>query len=530
MYNHKVLPLFISFILSISFLGCVGSSNTNSSPSSTAANVWLLGEEPPINSIGLDADLYLNTKSSDFYSKKAGVWKFSGSLKGQTGVKGDKGDKGDIWYTGGSDPESSALLGKENDFFLNTLTSDVFQKQNNLWIKISSFKGVKGDKGDPGDAGKSGAIWLTGTIAPPAGLIANNGDFYLNTITGQLYKKDTGVWVDTLLIVKGTNGTNGTNGTDGSNGSDGINGATWLTGTGAPAGGAGTYGDFYFNSTTAEVYQKTLTGWNAPIAALKGAKGDTGLAGRDGLNGTAWCSDSTTIDPNGQVVAGCNNDGSGNVGDFFLNSARGEIWKKTNNTTWSKVLSLAVESAIETFVTNLVNSKMDYLLDLISKATPPGIVVAFGGTICPSGYLKSDGTSYAINDYLNLANALYDTSTGKYAWGSVDSSHFNVPDLRGEILRGVDSTLNPANLDVDRFSRTGKPGGNTGNNVGSYQSDMFALHHHNYTTNSAPALNFSIGSHPPRTDDVGGVNTTTGDAGGSETRPKNAYVNYCIKY
>ena len=65
--------------------------------------------------------------------------------------------------------------------------------------------------------------------------------------------------------------------------------------------------------------------------------------------------------------------------------------------------------------------------------------------------------------------------------------------------------------------------------VGSVQSDMYASHSHNFTTNDAPVLNFSLGSQPPRTNNTGGITATTHAAGGNETRPKNANVNFIIK-
>ena len=101
---------------------------------------------------------------------------------------------------------------------------------------------------------------------------------------------------------------------------------------------------------------------------------------------------------------------------------------------------------------------------------------------------------------------------------------FRVPDMRGVFLRGV-ADANGA--DPDRNSRTASAiGGNTGNQVGSYQGDAFKSHSHSVTSrNVAGSGGNRVWTHisPNETQ-------STGNTGGSETRPKNVYVNYIIKY
>jgi len=106
------------------------------------------------------------------------------------------------------------------------------------------------------------------------------------------------------------------------------------------------------------------------------------------------------------------------------------------------------------------------------------------------------------------------------------STTFNVPDYRGRFLRGVDGS---AGNDPDVSSRVAMAtGGNTGNKVGTVQADQLAAHQHTFpiTNNTAGAQNTSAAGNkaPP-----GDGNLGTGTSGGSETRPKNASVNYVIK-
>lgn len=163
-----------------------------------------------------------------------------------------------------------------------------------------------------------------------------------------------------------------------------------------------------------------------------------------------------------------------------------------------------------------------------NAVTPAGVISAFGGTSAPAGYLLCDGTSYNAVDYPALAQALWDNSTGHYAYGGTGtypSGTFNTPDFRGRFLRGVDGS---AGVDPDKTIRLAFTGGNSGNNVGSYQNDMFVSHSHGF---AAPALIGSGGAGWPSGSGSAGFGLSgTQQNGGNETRPRNVYVNYIIKY
>jgi microcystin-dependent protein len=59
-----------------------------------------------------------------------------------------------------------------------------------------------------------------------------------------------------------------------------------------------------------------------------------------------------------------------------------------------------------------------------------GAIIPFGGGILPSGWLPCDGASYLRSDFPALFAAI------GTVWGAADSTHFNVPDLRGKTLVG----------------------------------------------------------------------------------------------
>ena len=100
---------------------------------------------------------------------------------------------------------------------------------------------------------------------------------------------------------------------------------------------------------------------------------------------------------------------------------------------------------------------------------------------------------------------------------------FNVPYMNGVFPRGWTGA---GGQDPDAASRVAaNPGGNTGDNIGSYESDEFASHTHatvSGNNNGATSGYYQINS----------IVTTghTQATGGNETRPKNLNVNFIIKF
>ena len=180
---------------------------------------------------------------------------------------------------------------------------------------------------------------------------------------------------------------------------------------------------------------------------------------------------------------------------------------------------------------------------------PVGTILPFGGPASnvPPGFLPCDGSEVRQDDYPRLYAAIAD------AWGEGTGNNFRLPDLRGYFLRGLDAG---SGNDPDAASRTALAGGNTGDNVGSYQTDENKNHSHTGDTNTAGSHNHSIGGdgasdvkggsegdyvlENPDGDGAANFNTDSdgnhshtldiNDAGGSESRPKNAYVLFIIKY
>ncbi len=160
---------------------------------------------------------------------------------------------------------------------------------------------------------------------------------------------------------------------------------------------------------------------------------------------------------------------------------------------------------------------------------PAGTILPCGSTGALTRTLLCDGTSYSRAAYPALF-AVIGT-----AFGYVDGNSFNVPDFRGQFLRGVDGT---ANKDPDKTSRTAmNANGNTGNLIGSVQGGQFASHDHPAYRSSSNTGGFAgmptLTAFPAANTDASigyDFYSMIGNNGGNETRPTNAYVNYCIAY
>jgi microcystin-dependent protein len=201
----------------------------------------------------------------------------------------------------------------------------------------------------------------------------------------------------------------------------------------------------------------------------------------------------------------------------------------TNMAVWDGPLNISSSGGGDA-ETRPVNAYVNFLIKVQPTAEIlPGSVIPVAGPDFESpDLLLCDGTSYpSSGSYQTLFNAI------RSAWGSTQSD-FNVPDLRGRFLRGVD---NGTGRDPDAGSRTAaNPGGATGDNVGSIQGWATA----------PPVIPFTIYDGdltvPNELQDCGDVEgynnaqwnsdgvtiNFTSSGGDDETRPVNVYVDWFI--
>jgi microcystin-dependent protein len=151
-----------------------------------------------------------------------------------------------------------------------------------------------------------------------------------------------------------------------------------------------------------------------------------------------------------------------------------------------------------------------------AQIVPEGVVVWFASSSPPRGYLICDGRGVSRIIYPALFAVIGTT------FGAPSTTTFNLPDLRGEFIRGID----------------GGRGVDTGRVFGTLQPDAFQTHNHTTfvklaTTGHVHQLRGSTAAGPVDTTQpvVEGYQTGTPSTGnyGTETRPRNVALLPCIK-
>lgn len=141
------------------------------------------------------------------------------------------------------------------------------------------------------------------------------------------------------------------------------------------------------------------------------------------------------------------------------------------------------------------------------KARFVGMVASFAMQTPPSGWLKCDGSAVSRSTYSALFTAIGTT----YGSGN-GSTTFNLPDMRGEFVRGFDDGRG---IDAGRI-------------FGSAQADEFKSHTHTEQVQETGLSDSATGGTRPRITST--LTQSTGATGGSETRPRNIALMYCIRY
>jgi hypothetical protein len=186
----------------------------------------------------------------------------------------------------------------------------------------------------------------------------------------------------------------------------------------------------------------------------------------------------------------------------------------------------------------------DYTTDPVSGGAMTNNIEAWGWMVC-------DGRLLYCRAYPQLFLALgflYSQSDDPYPPGYQGQlpadAEFRIPDYRGYFLRGVTGTAvdgqgNPVDPDLALRALTNTTG-NCG--VGSIQQDALQLHWHQYTMpKKVPAqivqegTPLTVGPDTADTSHPSNVPTPPGKATNTvrtsaETRAKNIYVHYLIKY
>lgn len=160
-------------------------------------------------------------------------------------------------------------------------------------------------------------------------------------------------------------------------------------------------------------------------------------------------------------------------------------------------------------------------------AETPGKVASFSQSSAPTGWLKCNGAAISRTTYADLFAAI-----GTNFGVGDGSTTFNLPDLRGEFLRGwddgrgIDSGRSFASFqDFAIEDLTGQINNIAANSIGGFSAtgvfELGGLNNGDYLPGTAtPTANYGGFEF-----DASNVANTA-----SETRPRNVALLYCIKY
>jgi microcystin-dependent protein len=356
------------------------------------------------------------------------------------------------------------------------------------------IQGVQGNQGIQGEIGNQGVQGIQGTqgIQGPGGSTGGTGGQGLQGIQGNFGPQgpqgNQGIQGEQGLQgfqgLQGLQGIQGIQGRQGIQGNNGNQGAQGFQGIQGFQGNQGIQGDNGVGSQGTQGIQgrQGIQGIKGDLGSqgIQGIQGIQGEQGIQGINGTGNQGIQGNIGPQGVQGLQGNQGISGFVGGQGLQGIQGN----------QGIQGTAAGSG----------------------QVPSGTVVWFATNTAPSGYLFCNGSAISRLVY----NALFSVISTN--WGSGDGfSTFNIPDFRGEFIRGWADTSA-----VD-----------SGRTFGSFQDHQYQTHTHNIPTRSNTGTNAI-----PRTAittgtlvniESGGPNATNGGNFGSETRPRNYALLPCIK-
>lgn len=170
------------------------------------------------------------------------------------------------------------------------------------------------------------------------------------------------------------------------------------------------------------------------------------------------------------------------------------------------IISLATQAEVDAGVVDnkaVTPETLSTSAAFIGLAVPTGAVISFAGISAPATYLICDGSAVSRTTYADLFAIIGTT------YGAGDgSTTFNLPDLRGEFVRGFDNSR----------------GVDSGRAFGSFQDDELRQHRHDIVTGEPGNALAGGGGR-----EVDSGLTQTAFFGGTETRPRNVALNYIVK-
>ena len=182
---------------------------------------------------------------------------------------------------------------------------------------------------------------------------------------------------------------------------------------------------------TAQILNGNVTTAKLADDAVTAAKIATGAVGADalaasGVSAGSYTAADITVDADGRITSAS----SGAIATSEITDSAVTTAKLADDSVTEPKLVTDVAGSTGNF---LQKSASGMTWAAVGSGFPTGGIVSYGASTAPSGWLECDGAAVSRTTFADLFSVIGTT------WGAGDgSSTFNVPDFRGEFLRGWD--------------------------------------------------------------------------------------------
>lgn len=352
-------------------------------------NTVLSSNGIPDSGIGVNDDWCLDYANWSMYRKESGSWVLRGSVKGETGAAGSAGAK---WYSAASDPSSA--IGITGDYALNTASGDVFKRGAGGWSLDGNIKGATGATGAQGPQGATGETGATGTAGSrwhvvsgiPSTSLGAETDMALDTVTSNVYRKESGAWVQKGNI-KGATGDTGAQGIPGVEWKGEWNSATEYVARDA----------VYYNGNS---YLALQTGTNQTPPATSDSYWQ--IVARKGTDGEG-AGDMLKIDYDSNADGKVNAADAADMATYAISAGRATVADSADAVAWEDVSSKPTDFAPSAHALDAHTAVT--LAELNAKISDKDIASTDAATTSAAGLILVPTNLYARSDKFSRASA-----------------------------------------------------------------------------------------------------------------------------
>lgn len=183
-------------------------------------NIITSGNGLPADAAGNEGDIYVRTDEAGRAYIKNSVGVYVATDQYWFGPKGDQGDRGEpgvglpgVSFHSGIGAPNNADTYTDLTTYLDRGTGQLYEKQAGIYVDTGyTMAGPEGPPGAAGAIGPQGVGFTGGDGAPDDADGSPDGTTYLDRLSGAIYEKQAGAYVDTTQSLRGPQGPAGEGG------------------------------------------------------------------------------------------------------------------------------------------------------------------------------------------------------------------------------------------------------------------------------------------------------------------------------